>query len=63
MLNIIHGDVKTLNTLITSKYDSIALTWVGANLTQVIYSFQGNIVGTLTLTYDGAGNLINVAKT
>lgn len=63
MLNIIHGDVKTLNTLITAKYDSIALTWTGANLTKVVYTFQTITVGTLTLTYDGANNLTNVAKT
>lgn len=63
MLNIIHGDVKTLNTLITSKYDSVALTWLGGNLTQVVYSFQGTTVGTLALTYDGGGNLITVVKT
>lgn len=60
--------VEQVNTLITEPYDNIALTYIasgdGAGQIQTAtYSFQGDTVGVLTLTYNSDNNLINVAKT
>lgn len=62
MMSLIYGNVKTLNTLVPSRYDDIVLTWGGGNLTQVVYTYLGVTVATLTLTYDGSDNLIQVTK-
>jgi len=46
-------------------YDYIGLTYAGSNLTQVVYKqggVNGNIVATLTLSYDANNNLISVSK-
>lgn len=42
-------------------YDYIDNTYVGGNLTQTVYrrgGASGTIVGTVTMTYDGNGNLL-----
>lgn len=52
-------------SLITVPFDYLALSYTGANLTQVVYytgGSGGTIVGTLTLAYSGS-NLISVTKT
>lgn len=47
------------------EHDYIALSYTGGNLTGVAYKTNGSsgtTVATLTLAYDGSGNLTSVAK-
>jgi hypothetical protein len=47
------------------EHDYIALSYTGANLTGVVYKTggsSGTTVATLTLAYDGSGNLTSVTK-
>lgn len=57
--------VLAFQPLAPSNYDYIALGYTGANLTTVQY-YQGGPSGTLmvtlTLAYDGSGNLISVTR-
>lgn len=42
-------------------YDYISNTYTGANLTQTVYKRGGSggtVVGTVTMTYDGSGNML-----
>ena len=54
------------NNLVPEQYDHITLTYnVGNYLIGVIYRTgggSGTIVASLSLTYDGANNLISVAR-
>jgi len=46
-------------------HDYISLSYTGSNLTGVVYKEGGSggtTVATLTLTYDGSGNLLTVAR-
>ena len=43
--------VSVGNSLVPEKYDDIALTYTGNNLTTVVYSFESILIATLTLTY------------
>jgi hypothetical protein len=43
-------------------YDTIELSYTGGNVTSVGYRHIGSLVATVTLTYDGSGNLIQVAR-
>ena len=63
MLNIVRGEVKVLNTLVTQEFDELVLSWTGSQLTQVEYIKSGAVVKTLTLSYDGGGNLTGVTAT
>jgi hypothetical protein len=47
------------------KHDHITLSYTGSDLTGVVYKnggSNGSTVGTLTLAYDGSGNLTSVTK-
>lgn len=47
-------------------HDYISCTYTGSNLTQVVYKDGGSggmVVAMLTMTYDGASNLLTVTKT
>ena len=54
------------NSLVPEKYDHITLTYnVGNYLIGVVYrtgGAGGTVVASLSLTYDGANNLISVAR-
>lgn len=53
----LEDELKTLNSLIPSLYDYIALSYTGSNLTQVVFKLGGSggsTVSTLTLAYTGA---------
>ena len=46
-------------------HDYIANTWTGSNLTQTVFKrggASGKTVATLTMTYDGSGNLLTVTR-
>jgi hypothetical protein len=43
-------------------FDQTVLSYTGSNLTGVVYKLATRTVATLTLTYDGSDNLINVIK-
>lgn len=54
-------------SLVTSKYDYISTTYVGATtrLNTVVYKLggpSGTIVATLTMGYDGSDRLISVTR-
>ena len=57
--------VLAFQPLAPTNYDYIALGYTGTNLTTVRY-YEGGPSGTLmvslTLAYDGSGNLISVAR-
>jgi len=63
MLNIVRGEVKVLNTLVTQEFDELVLSWSGSTLTQVEYKKSGSTIKTLALSYDGGGNLTGVTAT
>lgn len=46
-------------------HDYIANTYTGSNLTQTVFKrggASGVVVATLTMTYDGSGNLLTVTR-
>jgi hypothetical protein len=63
------GDANGLGALVTAgpfgipEWDSVALAYTGANLTGVTYSYKGEEVGVLALTYNGSGYLTGVTRT
>ena len=63
MLQLVRGEIKTLNTLVTQEYDELTLSWTGSQLTQVLYKKDSATIKTLTLSYDGVGNLTGVIAT
>lgn len=47
------------------EHDYVAMTYSGSNLTTVTYKqggASGTTVTTLTLTYDGSGNVLTITK-
>jgi hypothetical protein len=50
-------------SIINAVYNNIQLSYTGNNLTTVQYYQDLTLVNTLTLTYDGSNNLIEVVKT
>ena len=57
--------VVAFQPLSPAEYDYIALSYTGSNLTGVVYKIggaSGTVVATLTLGYDGSGNLISVLR-
>lgn len=57
--------VMAFQPLAPSNYDYIALGYTGSNLTTVQYYLGGaggTLVVTLTLAYDGSGNLMSVTR-
>lgn len=58
------ANLQALNSLVPTTYDYIALSYTGADLTQVVFRLggaAGTIVSTLTLVY-ASGILQSVAK-
>lgn len=61
----INAGIETLNSLVPSVYDYIALSYMSGNLTQVQYfegGSGGTLISTLTLMYDVSSNLVSVAQ-
>lgn len=63
------AEVIPINQLVTSPYDYISLTnqTIGGEVVPVTIVYKtggssGTVVATLTLTYDGAANLLTVSK-
>lgn len=56
------ANLQALNSLVPTKYDNIELTYVLGNLGVVVYKLGSTTVSTVTLSYDGSGNLISVVK-
>jgi len=57
--------IPTVEGLSIPEHDYIALSYTGSNLTGVVYKdggASGTTVATLTLAYDGSGNLTSVTK-
>lgn len=57
--------VMALQVLAPTNYDYIALGYTGTDLTTVRYYMggpSGTLLVTLTLAYDGSGNLISVLR-
>jgi hypothetical protein len=57
--------VMAFQPLAPSNYDYIALGYTGSNLTTVRYYLGGaggTLVVSLTLAYDGSGNLMSVTR-
>lgn len=55
----------TIPGLAIPEHDYVSLTYSGTNLTGVVYKaggVSGTTVATLTLAYDGNGNLTSVTK-
>jgi hypothetical protein len=51
-----------LSALIPEEYDEVVLSYTDGELTEVVYKRQGSVKATLTLTYDGSGNLSGVVR-
>ena len=59
-------ELQTINSLVPSKFDYISLSYTLGNVTTVVYKnggAGGTTISTLTLSYDGSGNLTSVTKT
>jgi hypothetical protein len=57
--------VVAFQPLSPAEYDYISGSYTGSNLTTVVYKLggaSGTIVTTLTMTYDGSGNLLTVTR-
>lgn len=57
--------VIAFQPLSPAEYDYISLSYTGSNLTGVVYKLGGSggtTVSTLTMTYDGSGNLTSVTR-
>jgi hypothetical protein len=62
----IRDDVHNIGGLNVPAYDYTENSYTSGNLTQVVYKSggaSGTIVATLTLAYDGSGNLTSVTRT
>lgn len=60
-----NGYLQAIAGLTPSAFDYISLSYTGSNLTGVVYKSGGSggtTVATLTLAYDGSGNLTSVTK-
>jgi hypothetical protein len=57
-------DVRVVNKLVPEYYDNIQLVYNANNdITTVQYLLGLTLVATLTLGYDGSGNLTSVVRT
>jgi len=59
------GDAYSRSGLAIPTHDYIANTYTGSNLTQTVFrrgGASGTVVATLTMTYDGSGNLLTVTR-
>ena len=57
--------VVAFQPLSPAEYDHIAMSYTGSNLTEVVYKIggaSGTVVATLTLGYNGSGNLTSVTR-
>lgn len=62
----IRNDVRAIRGIGIPAYDYLQNSYTSGNLTQVVYKSggaSGTTVATLTLSYDGSGNLTSVTKT
>lgn len=60
-----HSPLSVFSGLEIPTHDHIDLTYTGSDLTGVVYKRGGSggtTVATLTLAYDGGGNLASVTK-
>jgi len=61
----INQGIETLNSLVPSVYDYIALSYTGSNLTTAVYKFggaSGTVVSTLNIVYDINNNITSVTR-
>jgi len=59
------GDAVARDGLEIPTHDYIANTYTGTDLTQAVFrrgGASGNVVATLTMTYDGSNNLLTVTR-
>ena len=59
------GDAVMRQGLEIPTHDHITNTYSGSNLTTVVFrrgGASGTVVATLTMTYDGSGNVLTVAR-
>lgn len=62
----IRDDVNAIRGIGIPAYDYLQNSYTSGNLTQVVYKSggaSGATVATLTLSYDGSGNLTSVTRT
>lgn len=59
----VKDELQILNSLVPAKYDEIVNTYIGNNLTEVVYKYNNITVVTLTLTYDVDDNLTRIQIT
>lgn len=62
----INAGIETLNSLVPSVYDYIALSYTVGNLTTAVYKnggVGGTVVSTLTIAYDLSNNITSVTRT
>lgn len=58
--------VRPINALVTEAYDYIDLSYTGTDLTSVVFrtgGAAGAIVATITITYNGNGDIDTVTRT
>lgn len=59
------GDAHVSDGLGIPPHDYLINTYTGSNLTETVYKrggASGTVVATLTMTYDGSGNLLTVTR-
>jgi hypothetical protein len=59
------GDTTGYGNLAIPPHDYISNTYSGSNLTETVFKrggASGTVVATLTMTYDGSGNLLTVTR-
>lgn len=59
------GDATPRSGIEIPTHDYVSNTWTGSNLTQTVFKrggASGKTVATLTMTYDGSGNLLTVTR-
>jgi len=64
-LDSINAGIETLNSLVPSVFDYIALSYTTGNLTQAVYKnggAGGTVVSTLDIAYDVDNNIISVTR-
>jgi hypothetical protein len=65
MISIGGGDAVARAGLEIPTHDYIGNTYSGSNLTVAVFKrggASGTVVATLTMTYDGSGNLLTVTR-
>lgn len=64
-IKLLREGIDGVEGLDVPKHDYRGLSYTGGNLTGVVYKTggaSGTIVASLTMAYDGSGNLISVTK-